>query len=111
MTIVELGGLGGVVARVLRVRAPERNGVLVLGADRVGLALATELRRRGRDVTLLDANPDRCREAEVSGWPVVFGNALEERTLAALGWVRAESAPTPATVSATWAKGEVAGGL
>jgi hypothetical protein len=82
MTVVVLGGFGGLVARILRVRAPERSGLLVLGADRVGLALATELRRSGRAVTLLDANPDHCREAEESGWPVVFGNALEERTLA-----------------------------
>jgi NhaP-type Na+/H+ or K+/H+ antiporter len=82
MTVVVLGGLGGLVARILRVRAPERSGMLVLGADRVGLALATELRRSGRAVTLLDANPNHCREAEESGWPVVFGNALEERTLA-----------------------------
>jgi NhaP-type Na+/H+ or K+/H+ antiporter len=82
MTVVVLGGLGGLVARMLRVRAPERSSVLVLGADRVGLALAAELRRSGRPVTLLDANPDHCREAEENGWPVVFGNALEERTLA-----------------------------
>jgi NhaP-type Na+/H+ or K+/H+ antiporter len=82
VTVVVLGGLGPLVARLLRVRAPEREGVLVLGADRVGLALAEELRRSGRSVTLLDANPDHCREAEEGGWPVVFGNALEERTLA-----------------------------
>jgi hypothetical protein len=81
VTVVVLGGLGGLVARMLRVRAPERDGVLVLGADRVGLALAGELRRGGSPVTLLDANPDHCREAEEGGWPVVFGNALEERTL------------------------------
>jgi hypothetical protein len=82
VTVVVLGGLGGLVARLLRVRAPERNGVLVLGADRVGLALAEELRENGRSVTLLDANADHCREAEERGWPVIFGNALEERTLA-----------------------------
>ena len=82
LTVVVLGGFGGVVARLLRVRAPERDGVLVLGADRLGLALAVELRRSGRPVTLLDANPDHCREASLDGCPVVFGNALEERTLA-----------------------------
>jgi len=82
VTVVVLGGLGGLVARLLRVRAPDRNGVLVLGADRVGLALAEELRESGRSVTLLDANADHCREAEERGWPVIFGNALEERTLA-----------------------------
>jgi NhaP-type Na+/H+ or K+/H+ antiporter len=81
-TVVVLGGLGGVVARILRVNAPERRGMLVLGADRVGLALAEELRGSLRPVTLLDANPDHCREAEEGGWPVVYGNALDERTLA-----------------------------
>jgi NhaP-type Na+/H+ or K+/H+ antiporter len=82
VTVVVLGGFGSTVARLLRVRAPERSAVLVLGADRVGLALAAELRRGGRPVTLIDANPDHCREAEEGGWTVVFGNALEERTLA-----------------------------
>jgi NhaP-type Na+/H+ or K+/H+ antiporter len=82
VTVVVLGGFGGLVARMLGVRAPGRSGVLVLGAHPVGLALAAELHRGGRPVILLDANPDHCREAEKSGWPVVFGNALEERTLA-----------------------------
>jgi NhaP-type Na+/H+ or K+/H+ antiporter len=82
VTVVVLGGLGGLVALLLAVRAPARNSVLVLGADRVGLQLAELLRESGRSVTLLDANPHHCREAEERGWTVVFGNALEERTLA-----------------------------
>jgi NhaP-type Na+/H+ or K+/H+ antiporter len=82
LTVVVSGGFGGLVARALGVRAPARSGLLVLGADRVGMALAAELRRAGRPVILFDANPDRCRAAEEAGWPVIFGNALEERTLA-----------------------------
>jgi len=82
VTVVVLGGLGGFVALLLGVRAPARNSVLVLGADRVGLQLAELLRASGRNVTLLDANPHHCREAEERGWTVVFGNALDERTLA-----------------------------
>jgi hypothetical protein len=81
VTVVVLGGLGGVVARLLAVREPARDGFLVLGAGRIGLALAEPLRANGRRVTLLDANPDHCREATEAGWPVVFGNALSERTL------------------------------
>jgi Trk K+ transport system NAD-binding subunit len=77
-----LGGLGGLVARLLGVRAPARNSYILLGAEPVGLTLAEELRRGGRNVTLVDSNSDHCREAEEAGWPVVFGNALEERTLA-----------------------------
>jgi NhaP-type Na+/H+ or K+/H+ antiporter len=82
VTVVVLGGLGGLVARLLGVRAPARNAFILLGAEPVGFTLAEELRRGGRDVTLIDSNPDHCREAEETGWPVVFGNALEERTLA-----------------------------
>jgi NhaP-type Na+/H+ or K+/H+ antiporter len=82
VTVVVLGGLGGIVARLLGVRAPKRSSLLMLGADRVGLALAESLRENGRAVTLLDANPHHCREAEERGFSVVFGNALDERTLA-----------------------------
>jgi NhaP-type Na+/H+ or K+/H+ antiporter len=82
ITVVVLGGLGPLVARVLDVRAPERDAFLLLGADAVGLALAEELRGGSRRVVFLDSNPDHCRRAEEQGWPVVFGNALEERTLA-----------------------------
>jgi NhaP-type Na+/H+ or K+/H+ antiporter len=82
VTVVVLGGLGGLVARLLGVRAPARNSYILLGAEPVGLILAEELRRGGRGVTLVDSNSDHCREAEEAGWPVVFGNALEERTLA-----------------------------
>ncbi len=82
VTVVLLGGLGPLVARLLGVRAPERDAFVVLGADEVGLALADELRAGGRTVVFLDSNPDHCRMAQERGWPVVFGNALEERTLA-----------------------------
>jgi hypothetical protein len=81
-TVVVLGGLGGLVARLLGVRAAARNGVLVLGAGPVGQALAAELKRGGRSVTLLDANPHHCRVAQEAGWSVVFGNALDANTLA-----------------------------
>jgi len=82
ITVVVLGGLGPLVARILRVRAPERDAFVLLGADEVGLALAAELRAGGRNVVFLDSNPDHCRMAQERGWPVVFGNALEERTFA-----------------------------
>jgi NhaP-type Na+/H+ or K+/H+ antiporter len=82
ITVVVLGGLGPLVARSLGVRAPERDVILLLGADAVGLALAEELRSGGRNVVFLDSNPAQCRLAQERGWQVVFGNALEERTLA-----------------------------
>jgi hypothetical protein len=40
------------------------------------------LRRAGRRIVLIDANSDHCHRAEQQGFQVVFGNGLEERTLA-----------------------------
>lgn len=82
VTVLVSGGLGGLVARLLGVRAPARSGALLLGGDRTGLALAGALRAGGCEVTVLDANVVNCRAAEEAGFPVVFGNALEESTLA-----------------------------
>jgi Trk K+ transport system NAD-binding subunit len=82
VTVVVQGGLAGLVARLLGVRAPDRDAVLILSAEGLGLALARELQAAGRPVTFLDANPEHCRFAQDAGFPVVYGNALEERTLA-----------------------------
>jgi NhaP-type Na+/H+ or K+/H+ antiporter len=80
LTVVVQGGLAGVVARLLGVRIPVRDGVAILGAEGLALALADELRSGGRRVVFLDSNPEHCRAAEKEGYPIVFGNALEERT-------------------------------
>ncbi len=82
ITVVVLGGLGPLVSRLLGVRAPDRDATLILGAEELGRALAEELRAGGRNVVFLDSNPEHCRIAQEQGFTVVFGNALEERTLA-----------------------------
>ena len=85
MTIAGTVTLAGVsalpVAALLRVRLPSRDRVAILGAQGLGLALARELHEAGTQVVFLDSNPQSCRRAEAAGFPVVFGNALQERTL------------------------------
>ena len=85
MTIAGTVTLAGVsalpVAALLRVRLPTRDRVAILGAQGLGLALARELQEAGTQVLFLDSNPQSCRRAEAAGFPVVFGNALQERTL------------------------------
>ena len=79
---VLLAGLTAVpAAALLGLRQPERNGVAILGAHGLGLALGEELRRANLPVQFLDSNPQSSRRAEEAGFSVVFGNALEERTL------------------------------
>ena len=80
-TVLLAGLTAGPVARLLKLRLPGRETVAILGAQGLGLALARALREAGTPVVLLDSNPQNCRRAEEEGLPVVFGNALEERTL------------------------------
>jgi NhaP-type Na+/H+ or K+/H+ antiporter len=80
-TVVQAGVMARPVASLLGLRQPTRDRVAILGAQGLGLALAEELRRAGRAVVFLDADPRHCRQAEEAKFPVVFGDALEERTL------------------------------
>jgi NhaP-type Na+/H+ or K+/H+ antiporter len=77
---VLLAAVAGPYARLLDVRLPGRDTVVILGAQGLGLALAAALREAGRAVVFLDANPQNCRQAEEAGFQVVFGDALQERT-------------------------------
>ena len=82
LTVLVQGATAWLVAGALGVRLPARDGVAILGANDLALALAEVLRGGGRRVTLLDANPQHCRAAEERGFSVTFGNALEPSTLA-----------------------------
>jgi NhaP-type Na+/H+ or K+/H+ antiporter len=80
-TVLLAGLTGRPVATLLRVRLPGRDTVAILGAQGLGLALASELRDAGIPVLFLDENPQVCRQAQEAGYAVVYGNALEERIL------------------------------
>jgi hypothetical protein len=80
-TVVLAGLTAAPVGRWLGVRMPGREGVAILSASALGLALAEALRAGGRQVVFLDSNPQRCRAVEEAGFPVVFGNAIQERTM------------------------------
>lgn len=85
MTIAGTVLLAGLTARpvasLLSLRLPRRDRVAILGVRPLSLLLATEIREAGGTVVFLDADPNRCREAEDAGFPVVYGDALHERTL------------------------------
>jgi NhaP-type Na+/H+ or K+/H+ antiporter len=81
ITVVLAGLTALPVASLLGLRLPRREGVAILGSQGLGLALAEELRSAELPVVFLDSNPQHCRRAEELDFPVVFGNALEERTL------------------------------
>lgn len=80
-TVVTAGIVALPLASVLRLRRPRRDRVAVLGAQGLDLAVGRALQSAGQSVVVLDADPQRCRAAEEAGMTVVYGNALQDRTL------------------------------
>lgn len=80
-TVVIQGLTGGFVARMLGVRRPSNRGYAILGANPLSRALGRALVDGGEEVVFLDSNADASHATEEAGFRVVFGNALEERTL------------------------------
>ena len=80
-TVVLAGLTAPPVASLLRQRLPGRDGFAILGAQGLGFLLARELREAGSQVFFIDSNPQNCRRAQEEGFTVVYGNALQERTL------------------------------
>jgi NhaP-type Na+/H+ or K+/H+ antiporter/Trk K+ transport system NAD-binding subunit len=80
-TVILAGLTGGLVASLLRVRLPGRDTVAILGAQGLGIELAIQLRSGDIPVVFIDANPLNCRRAEEAGFQVIYGDALQERTL------------------------------
>ena len=81
VTVLVQGLTGGTVARLLGVRRPSNQGLVVLGATSLGLQLGRLLRVAGIPVVFLDSNPQATRRAEEAGFRVFFGNALGEAVL------------------------------
>ncbi len=80
-TVISGGIAAWPLAHLLRLRLPARDRIAILGAQGLGIALARELRSFGRFIVFIDADPQRCRTVENDGFPVVFGDGLQERTL------------------------------
>ncbi|MCP4005165.1 MAG: sodium:proton antiporter [bacterium] len=80
-TVVLAGVTALPVAALLGQRLPGRQTVAILGAHGLGLALAKEIRKGGVPVVMLDSNPTNARKAQEMDLPVVFGNALQDRTM------------------------------
>ena len=91
-TVVVAGLTAGLMGSALGVRLPGREGVAILGASALGVALGEALRAAGRRVIFLDSNPHKSRAVEELGFPVVFGNAIQERTLQRAGFGSLETA-------------------
>ncbi len=80
-TVVLAGVTALPLAALLGLRLPGRETIAILGAHGLSLALAEVLRAGDRPVVILDSNPLSCRRAEEAGFTIVYGDALQERTM------------------------------
>lgn len=80
-TVLFSGATARPLAWLLDLRLPKRDRVAILGARGLALALADQLRRAGQSIVFLEPDPKRSQVAEEAGFPVVFGDPLEERTM------------------------------
>ena len=81
VTVVVSGLSALPLASLLSVRLPRRDRVAILGARGLALPLADQLRAADVPVVFLESDPKRSRLAEEAGYPVVFGDPLDERTI------------------------------
>jgi NhaP-type Na+/H+ or K+/H+ antiporter len=80
-TVVIQGLSGGLVARALDLRRPTNTGTVILGGNPLGHAIGKLLRDAGEEVVFVDNSPVACEAVKQDGFQVVWGNAIEERTL------------------------------
>ncbi len=85
------GEIDRVLGRRRRTKGIDRlsGHTIVCGFGRVGRILAVELHRSKQPFVIVDADPDRIKEAESHAYLVVTGNATEEEVLENAGVKRA----------------------
>ncbi|WP_227677436.1 cation:proton antiporter [Psychrobacter ciconiae] len=76
---VMIQGLGAKsVAKLLGVREPATNGILIVGSNPVALLVATSLKDQGFDVIVAHNNYSNIARARMSGLRTYFGNPVSE---------------------------------
>ncbi|MCB2154721.1 cation:proton antiporter [bacterium] len=64
----------------------EREGIVIVGADALGRAVAQRIRHETKEpVCLIDTNPDHCRAAQEEGLEAIRGSATREEVLILAG--------------------------
>ena len=80
-TVLHAGAFARLMAHILKLRLPKRETVAILGVRELSLALAEALKKGETPVVFIDSDAKHCRLAEEAGFPVIFGDALNERIM------------------------------
>lgn len=87
LTAIVFGDLRGTlqVERRRQMLSRMKNHTIVCGYGRVGRHVATELKREGMSLVIIDKDPQRVKNAEQAGFLAIPGNAANESQLIAAG--------------------------
>ena len=77
-TVVVQSATARPLARVLKVLAPEPDGVLIFGSDHIARAVASALNEQGVQVLVADDDWDGIRLARMAGLPTYYGNPTSQ---------------------------------
>jgi NhaP-type Na+/H+ or K+/H+ antiporter len=80
-TVFFQGATAEVIAHALGLRRPRGQGYGIMGAHPLGRTVARILHQAGEKIVLLDSNTNIYRDTPHEDFPLVFGNALDERVL------------------------------
>jgi len=83
-TIIFYALLSELLARILRAKEEARRGILIVGANRIGLLFAEELRKKNFQVQFVDTNPKNCQLAREKGFRVFEGSGFDKEFLESL---------------------------
>jgi len=82
-TTVTVQGLSaGPIATLLGLSRAANTGYLFAGVNLISIHLAKRFAAAGHNVELIDTSDDRAHQAQSAGLKLIFGNALDARTLA-----------------------------
>ncbi|HET6631444.1 MAG TPA: sodium:proton antiporter [Rhodanobacteraceae bacterium] len=77
-TVIVQSASARMLARLLRVAAPEPDGVLIFGSDRVARTLAGALQAQDVQVLVADDDWNGIRNARMAGLPTYYGNPTSQ---------------------------------
>lgn len=66
------------VAKALGLAQPEPRGFMIVGANRIAIAIGEALKQGGLDVLLISSHYERIEQAKAAGLSTYYGNAISE---------------------------------
>jgi NhaP-type Na+/H+ or K+/H+ antiporter len=85
MTVFLQGLTAKWIAKILGLSDYDTSGVVIVGANPIGLVIAKLFQNYGQPVVLIDTSPESCKQAIAQDIPAFVSNGLDMKTMAEAG--------------------------